>query len=51
MNDRAWVATRKGLIELRRRADAWQVARASFVGDPVSMVLPPDAGGRMFAAL
>jgi len=51
MGDRAWVATRKGLIELRRRAGAWAVERASFVGDPVSMVLPPDASGRMFAAL
>jgi hypothetical protein len=51
MGDRAWVATRKGLIELRRRAGAWYVERASFVGDPVSMVLPPDANGKMFAAL
>ena len=51
MVDRAWVATRKGLVELRRRAGAWAVERASFVGDPVSMVLPPDAAGRMFAAL
>jgi hypothetical protein len=51
MGDRAWVATRKGLVELRRRAGAWAVERASFVGDPVSMVLPPDARGRMFAAL
>ncbi|HEY9023734.1 MAG TPA: sialidase family protein [Burkholderiaceae bacterium] len=51
MDDRAWVATRKGLVELRRRAGAWGVERASFVGEPVSMVLPPDAGGRMFAAL
>ena len=51
MSDRAWVATRKGLIELRRRAGAWAVERASFVGDPVSMVLPPDASGTMFAAL
>jgi hypothetical protein len=51
VDDRAWVATRKGLIELRRRAGAWGVERASFVGEPVSMVLPPDARGRMFAAL
>jgi len=51
MDDRAWVATRKGLFELRRGADAWRVARASFVGEPVSMVLPPDAHGRMLAAL
>ncbi|GAA0748305.1 exo-alpha-sialidase [Ideonella azotifigens] len=51
MDDRAWVATRKGLFELRLRAGAWAVERASFVGDPVSNVLPPDASGHMLAAL
>src|ERR1700760_3787643 len=51
MADCAWVGSRKGLIELRRRAGDWSVERTSFVGDPVSMVLPPDASGRMFAAL
>jgi photosystem II stability/assembly factor-like uncharacterized protein len=51
MSDRAWVATRKGLVELRRRAGAWAVERASFVGDPVTMVLPPGPDGRMVAAL
>ena len=54
MTDRAWVATRKGLIELRRRAGQWQIAGHSFLGDPVSMLLPPPAdgpGGRMLAAL
>ena len=52
--DRAWVATRKGLFELRRTVQAsaaWQVARVSFLGEPVSMVLPPDARGHMLAAL
>ena len=51
MDDRAWVATRKGLFELRWRGGSWGVARTSFVGDPVTMVLPPDASGRMLAAL
>ncbi len=53
MNDsqRAWVATRKGLFELQRSADAWRIARVSFLGDPVTMLLPPDAHGRMLAAL
>ena len=52
-NDRAWVATRKGLFELRRRgaAGAWQIERVSFLGEPVSSVLPPDDRGRMLAAL
>lgn len=56
-SDRAWVATRKGLFELRRQAKDWQVAQVSFLGEPVSMVLPPQpgnaaAGGeRLLAAL
>ena len=51
MNQRAWVATRKGLFELQQRAGSWQIANVSFLGEPVSMVLPPPAAGRMFAAL
>ena len=54
-NDRAWVATRKGLFELQRERQGWRIARVSFLGEPVSMVLPPVAGGplagRMLAAL
>lgn len=49
---RAWVATRKGLLELQRSSKGWGVARVSFLAEPVSMVLPPIAGnGRMLAAL
>jgi photosystem II stability/assembly factor-like uncharacterized protein len=55
MPQRAWVATRKGLFELQREAEAWRIARTSFLGEPVSMVLPPQASGphagRMMAAL
>lgn len=53
MTDRAWVATRKGLLELRRHDAQWRIAGQSFLGEPVSMVLPPsaDLGGRMLAAL
>jgi hypothetical protein len=50
-DDRAWVATRKGLFELRRRGGDWQIERTSFLGEPVSMLLPPRADGRMLAAL
>ncbi len=54
-DDRAWVATRKGLFELRRDAghDAgrWRIERVSFLAEPVSMLLPPDADGHMLAAL
>ena len=50
-DDRAFVATRKGLFELRRRSGAWQVERTSFLGEPVSMLLPPRSDGFMLAAL
>ncbi|MCE4536220.1 exo-alpha-sialidase [Pelomonas sp. P7] len=49
--DRAWAATRKGLFELRRRGGAWQIDNVSFLADPVTMLLPPDASGRMLAGL
>jgi hypothetical protein len=54
--DRAWVATRKGLIELRRAAGGgWAIAGQHFLGEPVSMLLAPGSDpaqpGRMLAAL
>ena len=49
--DRAWAATRKGLFELRRRGGLWHLERTSFLGEPVTMLLPPDEQGRMLAAL
>lgn len=52
MSDRAWIATRKGLFELRRQSAGWSLGKVSFLGEPVSMVLPPmSATGRMLAAL
>ncbi len=48
---RAWAATRKGLFELRRRGGTWGIEHVSFLAEPVSMLLPPDASGRMLAAL
>lgn len=51
MNDRAWIATRKGLFELRLRSGAWQFERVSFLGEPVSMMLPPQPGAPLLAAL
>jgi hypothetical protein len=51
-NDRAWVATKKGLFELRQRGRTWAIEHVSFLGEPVSMVLPPAAGSsRMLASL
>lgn len=49
--DRGWVATRKGLFELRRNASGWRIERIHFLGEPVTMLLPPLADGRMLAAL
>ncbi len=51
MDHRAWVATRKGLFELQRRAGRWAIGRVSFLGEPVSMLLPPQPDGPMLAAL
>ena len=44
-HDRAWVATRKGLFELRRDSAGWRIERISFLGEPVSMLLPPQGDG------
>ncbi len=51
MAQRAWVATRKGLFELNRSGGTWGIGRVSFLSEPVSMLLPPDAHGHMLAAL
>lgn len=52
MRSSAWVATRKGLVEIERdRAGPWRLRRTHFLGEPVSAVLPPQRCGRMFAAL
>ena len=51
MENRAWIATRKGLFEMQRKAGAWAIERVSFLGEPVSMVLPPQPSSRMLAAL
>ncbi len=50
-SSRAWVATRKGLFELGRKGKSWEIARVSFLAEPVSMLLPPTTEGRMLAAL
>jgi len=48
----AWVATRKGLFELRHEgARGWQIAHLSFIAEPVTMMLPAPPGQRMLAAL
>jgi len=52
MSDRLFAATRKGLFEFRRASAAgWSVARTSFMGSPVSMILPDPRDGTLYAAL
>lgn len=47
---RLFVATKKGLFRLERDGD-WKVAEVSFLGEPVSMVLPDRRDGTVYAAL
>ena len=56
----AWVATRKGLFRLDRRAHGsaggegpWAISGVSFLADNLSIVLPESAarGGKIYAAL
>ncbi len=54
MNNRIYVATRKGLFTLERRSGGsspWQVARVAFLGDNVGMVLPDHRDGSVYAAI
>jgi photosystem II stability/assembly factor-like uncharacterized protein len=49
---RLWIATRKGLFAAERGAQGWQLQEApSFLGEPVTMVLPDPRDGRLYAAL
>jgi len=50
MSARILAATRKGLFDLRRGSKGWSIARASFLGDPISMVLRDPLDGTLFAA-
>lgn len=51
MSDRAYLATRKGLFELHRTAEAWHLGQQHFLGDPVSMLLVDRRDGTLYAAL
>ena len=50
MTQPLWVATRKGLFQLRAETD-WRVGTPSFLGDPVAMVLDDARDGTVYAAL
>jgi hypothetical protein len=51
MHHKALVATRKGLFELDHTAAGWEIGHASFVGEPVSMILSDPRDGTQYAAL
>jgi hypothetical protein len=51
MPGRLLVATRKGLFQMVRDDGNWRVASVSFLGDPVTAVLPDARDGRLYAAL
>lgn len=53
MLESIFVGTRKGLFILERGGDGggYRVARSSFIGDPVTMVLPDGRDGAIYAAV
>lgn len=52
MSDRLYVGTRKGLfVCVRKGRGEWKVERTSFLGDPVTYVLPDARDGALYAAL
>ena len=51
MADRLWVATRKGLFMLDREGPDWAIRERTFLGDPVTMVLPDGRDGSCYAAV
>ena len=50
-NDRLYVASRKGLIEVHRDGGSWQVGRHHFLAEPVSAFLRDPRDGHLYAAL
>ncbi len=51
MTQRLLVSTRKGLFEWEARDGQWQLAATSFLGEPVTLVLPDPRDGATYAAL
>jgi hypothetical protein len=52
MSDRCYIATRKGLFTVDRRASGkWSISRATFVGDNVTLVMHDPRNGNLLAAL
>ena len=51
MSDRIFVGTRKGLFRLDRSNSGWQITSTAFLGVPVTMVLPDQRDGNVYAGL
>jgi hypothetical protein len=51
MSERLYVATRKGLFEVKRIGGKWSLGEPWFLGDPVTAVLPDARDGTLYAAL
>ena len=51
MSDRLFVATRKGLFTLTRNAGRWLLPEPTFLGDPVTAILPDAHDRTLYAAL
>lgn len=51
MSRALFVATQKGLFRVDRGSSTWDVTRASFLGDPVSITLRDPRDGGLYAAL
>ena len=51
MSERCYLATRKGLFHFHRRDASWELERVSFLGEPVTMLLPDRRDGTLYAVL
>ena len=51
MSDRAYLSTRKGLFELSRSGERWELGASHFLGEPVSFTLADPRDGALYAAL
>lgn len=48
---RAWIATRKGLFQLHRQQNGWEIERSDFLGEPVTQFLHDTRDGTLYASL
>ena len=51
MSDTLLVSTRKGLFTVARKASAWEITGADFLGDNVTLTMTDPRDGRRYAAL